>query len=229
MLDEKDAVADRKIAERVIMNHRYQNPNFDPMAHFSFGDTDYVIEPAVREDAKLDGKATTVWEAHTTKTTAGKTTKVVSREFLKKFLSFVKSQKNPEIEGGCIDYAAALYSTLRQKAKYYDQNKVSCPVTVRTLETMLRLATAHSKLRVSKNVTTKDIDIAMNLVHLSIFGCALNDNEDDEDVEMDDTTPVEPKKTNGHTSKVDKSRMEIDQETKRSKRTQFVEEEDYVE
>lgn len=31
MLDEKDADSDRKIAERVIMNHRYQNPNADHM------------------------------------------------------------------------------------------------------------------------------------------------------------------------------------------------------
>jgi len=29
MLDEKDPIADRKIAERVITNHRYQNPNAD--------------------------------------------------------------------------------------------------------------------------------------------------------------------------------------------------------
>ena len=32
MLDEKDPESDRRIAERVITNHRYQNPNFDAMA-----------------------------------------------------------------------------------------------------------------------------------------------------------------------------------------------------
>jgi hypothetical protein len=31
MLDEKEAESDRRIAERVIMNHRYQNPNADHM------------------------------------------------------------------------------------------------------------------------------------------------------------------------------------------------------
>jgi DNA replication licensing factor MCM3 len=70
---------------------------------------------------------------------------------------------------------------------------------------MIRLATAHAKIRLSKQVTTKDIDIAMNLLHLSIFGCHLDEEEEDE--EMDDNTPLETRPKNGHS----KSRMEIDQ------------------
>jgi len=74
------------------------------------------------------------------------TRNVTTRDFLKKFLSYVKSVQNPELNGECTDYAAQLYSVIRQKAAYADQSKISCPVTVRTLETMIRLATAHAKL-----------------------------------------------------------------------------------
>jgi DNA replication licensing factor MCM3 len=53
-----------------------------------------------------------------------------------------------------------IYSGLRAKALNYDPNKVSCPITVRTLETLIRLATAHAKLRLSKEVENKDIEVA---------------------------------------------------------------------
>jgi DNA replication licensing factor MCM3 len=93
---------------------------------------------------------------------------------LKKYLSFVKSQKNPELQEDCIEYASILYSFIRGKALGHDQNKVSSPVTVRTLETIIRLATAHAKLRMSKVIETSDIDISVNMVHMSIFGVDLN-------------------------------------------------------
>lgn len=75
---------------------------------------------------------------------------------------------------------------IRQKAAYYDQDKVACPVTVRTLETMIRLATAHSKLRLSKLVATSDIDVAVNLIHLSIFGEEMADDGDDDEGMQDE-------------------------------------------
>lgn len=45
---------------------------------------------------------------------------------------------------------------------------------------MIRLATAHSKLRLSRTVATNDIDVAVNLIHLSIFGKETDDGSDDE-------------------------------------------------
>lgn len=177
MLDEKDPESDRKIAERVITNHRSNNPNFDHMQHFNYNNDDFVIEPDMKAGDKKEGKGTSIYEKHIQKTSGNITRNVTTREFLKKYLSYVKSMNHPELNGECTDYAAQLYSVIRQKAAYYDQNKVACPVTVRTLETMIRLATAHAKLRLAKTVTTADIDIAVKLIHLSIF----NENMDEEE------------------------------------------------
>jgi hypothetical protein len=89
------------------------------MAHFNFANDDYVVETEMKDD-KNEGKGTTMFEKHVQKTTNKVTRNVVTRDFLKKFLCFVKSQKAPELDGDCIDYAAQLYSVIRQKAAYYD-------------------------------------------------------------------------------------------------------------
>lgn len=46
------------------------------------------------------------------------------------------------------------------------------------METIIRLATAFSKLRMSKIVTPSDIDVAVNLIHLSIFGTEMIEDEE---------------------------------------------------
>ena len=94
---------------------------------------------------------------------------IVTREFLKKYICWAKAQKTPELAQDCIEYAAQFYSALRNKAQNYDPNRVAVPITVRTLETMIRLATAHAKLRLSKNVEPTDIDIAVTLLNTCIF------------------------------------------------------------
>lgn len=106
MLDEKDPMHDRKIAERVITNHRYHDEKADVFAHFTQGDNDFVVEPLVQDENKMEGKGTTMFEKHVTKVTNDVSINVVTRDFLKKYISFVKSQKAPEIDGNCIEYAA---------------------------------------------------------------------------------------------------------------------------
>jgi DNA replication licensing factor MCM3 len=211
MLDEKDPENDRKIAERVISNHRYQSAGGNQEAQFNFfNQDDVVIEPEIHDDKKTEGKGTAVFEksALITTTTTGKGGKhtqqahplqVLTRDFLKKYISFAKAQKAPEIHNDCIEYAAQFYSALRAKALNYDQSKVSVPITVRTLETMIRLATAHSKLRLSKTVEQSDIDIAADLLNMSIFQETTKPikEEPEEEDEESDNEQSEEKKNDG--------------------------------
>lgn len=94
---------------------------------------------------------------------------ILTRDFLKKYVSFVKAQKAPELRGDCVDFAAKLYAALRAKAAKADQNKISVPITVRTLETIIRLATAHAKMRLSREVNCEDIQLATSLLLHTIF------------------------------------------------------------
>lgn len=95
--------------------------------------------------------------------------KLLTRDFLKKYVAFVKSQKPPELHNDCVEYAAQIYAALREKAAKADPSKVSVPITVRTLETIIRLATAHSKLRLSRMVENSDIEMACNFLRTTIF------------------------------------------------------------
>lgn len=203
MLDEKDPENDRKIAERVISNHRYLSAGNHEATFNFFNQDDVVIEPEIADDKKTDGKGATVYEKSALITTVSKRgaqppMQVLTRDFLKKYISFAKAQKSPELNQACVEYAAQYYSALRMKALNYDQSKVSVPITVRTLETMIRLATAHAKLRLSKQVEETDIDVACQLLNNSIFQESIHpvkeEPEEEDDDEDEDDEPSEERK-----------------------------------
>jgi DNA replication licensing factor MCM3 len=82
-----------------------------------------------------------------------------------------------------------LYASLRKKAANSDQNKISQPVTVRTLETIIRLSTAHAKLRFSKVVELSDVDVAITMLKEAIFQEHLEKKEviqENEEMEEDE-------------------------------------------
>ena len=43
------------------------------------------------------------------------------------------------------------------------------PITIRTLETIISLSTAVAKLRLSNNVTERDVEVATSLLRRSLF------------------------------------------------------------
>lgn len=155
----------------------------------SFKD-DYVIEATLdNQHNKQDGKGTTVYDKELS--TNGK--EHVTRDFLKKYISFIKSQKAPELTEDTLGYTANLYAGLRKKAANSDQNKLSQPITVRTLETMIRLSTAHAKLRFSKNVELADVDVAITMLKEAIFQEHLEKKPEAEVMDEEDEVP-EPSK-----------------------------------
>lgn len=104
--------------------------------------------------------------------------KMITREFLKKYLSYAKSLKHPDLTSEAIEFASGSYSAIRAKA-FADGDAAQVPVTVRTLEALIRLSTAHAKMRLSKTVDTSDVQTALMLLNNSIFNISVEDKDDD--------------------------------------------------
>ena len=90
-----------------------------------------------------------------------------------------------------VEYISEAWSKLRQSENQQHKMKL-LPITVRTLETLIRLSTACAKLRLSKEVEIRDCQEAIELFKSAYFG---EDNVDlDEsydDMEEEETFSAE--------------------------------------
>ena len=170
LLDTIDVDNDRKIADHVVRMHRYRNPQEQDGQVLSIAaDAEVLTTKDLNEHADDEGE-TPIYEKYDALlhgNSRKKTDKIVSVQFMKKYIHIAKCIKPVLSEAAC-EMLADEYANLRSDDFEAGVARTQT-VTARALETLIRLATAHAKARLSKVVEEEDAELAIELVQFAYF------------------------------------------------------------
>jgi DNA replication licensing factor MCM3 len=173
--DDIEDARDRQISEHVLRMHRYRQPGMEDGAPVR-EDGAQLLGVGLETDTDSN-RPTEVYEKFNPMLHSGVTitvgrgsnrrTEVLSIPFIKKFIQYAKREK-PILTKGAADHIVAAYSALRNDELDSGTRRTS-PITARTLETLIRLSTAHAKSRLSKRVDQKDAEVAEQILRFALF------------------------------------------------------------
>ncbi|PNI77663.1 MCM3 isoform 4 [Pan troglodytes] len=170
MLDQMDPEQDREISDHVLRMHRYRAPGEQDGDAMPLGSAVDILATDDPNFSQEDQQDTQIYEKHDNLLhgTKKKKEKMVSAAFMKKYIHVAKIIK-PVLTQESATYIAEEYSRLRSQDSMSSDTARTSPVTARTLETLIRLATAHAKARMSKTVDLQDAEEAVELVQYAYF------------------------------------------------------------
>ncbi|XP_023339006.1 DNA replication licensing factor MCM3 [Eurytemora carolleeae] len=170
LLDTIDVDNDRKIADHVVRMHRYRNPNEQDGEVLSIAADADVLTTKDLEGEEDENEETPMYEKYDALlhgNSRKKSDKIVSVQFMKKYIHIAKCIR-PAMTDEASSIIAEEYADLRT-ADFANDMARTQPVTARALETLIRLATAHAKARLSKVVEEEDAETAIQLVQFAYF------------------------------------------------------------
>ena len=166
VLDQLDPDLDRRIAGHVITGHGYKS-----IVGKSGYDSDDDDDDDDQEDAD---KPKSIWQRSRYQSTQPSTghndcstynnDDVLQHEFLRKYLRYAKRFK-PDLTDEAREYIVTSYAEMRTR-----QDERTLPITARSLETVIRLASAHAKARLSRIVEAEpDVKAAMDILGFALY------------------------------------------------------------
>ncbi|XP_071451294.1 DNA replication licensing factor Mcm3 [Hetaerina americana] len=181
MLDIVDPEIDSKISDHVVRMHRYRNPKEQdgevlPMGS-TWADQLSTMNPDTENGEIENGNdteetSTQVYEKYDPLlhgASRSKSDKIISVDFMRKYIHIARCIK-PTLTSEAAAAIAEEYSKLRSQDAISESDVARTqPVTVRTLETLIRLSTAHARSRLSRSVDMEDAHAAIELVQYAYF------------------------------------------------------------
>ena len=162
VLDQHDSENDRRIADRVIRNHMF--PADTPSIINVYDDK--IIEPEIHAD---DHQTQQVFEKYNVLLHGKVKQDILTRSFLRKYLHYAKKSTTPVLTDEATTYISTAWTQLRNKDDQEFESYKATPITVRTLETLIRLSSAHAKLRLAKVVSRQDCELAFEMLNWALY------------------------------------------------------------
>ncbi|KAH9473750.1 hypothetical protein Pst134EA_000822 [Puccinia striiformis f. sp. tritici] len=178
--DDSDEHRDRKISEHVLRMHRYLQPGVEEgtpavdvlQQNLSVGIGFDSLDPGAAKETTVFEKFNPLLHAGVTETDETQSDRrrkeVLSIEFIKKYIQYAKNNCKPALTQDAANLIVEVYSSLRNDDLQSNQKRTT-PMTARTLETLIRLATAHAKARLSPTVSVADAHGAEAILRFALF------------------------------------------------------------
>ena len=167
VLDQMDPESDRRIATHVIRGHRYRNDHGQTGHDSDYDDDDSDVEGHAGDTSRVQS----VWQRSRYNPEDGEMQEdqqgheILQHEFLRKFIHFAKTRMQPTLTDAAREFIANRYAEMRAR-----QDERTLPITARSLETVIRLATAHAKARLSETVEAEpDCEAAMDILGFALY------------------------------------------------------------
>jgi DNA replication licensing factor MCM3 len=180
--DDIEDTRDRRVSEHVLRMHRYRQPGTEEGAPVreNAGQALGVSANSQTESQRptdVFEKFDPMLHAGVTITSgrgSNKKPEVLSIPFMKKYIQYAKTRIKPVLTQEAADRIGDIYVGLRNDEMEGNQRRTS-PLTVRTLETLIRLATAHAKARLSNRVEERDAVAAEGILRFALFKEVIED------------------------------------------------------
>ncbi|XP_031759910.1 maternal DNA replication licensing factor mcm3 isoform X3 [Xenopus tropicalis] len=187
VLDKMDAENDREIADHVLRMHRYRTPGEQDGYALPLGCSVEIFATDDPNASDVTDQELQIYEKHDNLLHGPRKnkSKIVSMQFIRKYIHVAKLIK-PVLTPEAADYISQEYAKIRNHDQINNDSARTMPVTARALETMIRLATAHAKVRMSKTIERQDAETALELVQFAYFKKVLAKDKKKTDKDLHD-------------------------------------------
>ena len=182
--DDIDEQRDRMVSEHVLRMHMFRQEGLEE-GQPARDNLDQTLDMGAPEGTDADGallidsadpfqKYNPLLHAGIMVTSKrGKKPEVLTIAFVKKYIQYAKQRIQPVLTKAAAEWIVEVYKKLRNDDLAGNQKRTS-PLTARTLETLIRLATAHAKARLSAKVEEVDAEVAEEVLRFALFKEVIN-------------------------------------------------------